>query len=135
VALSLASNELMRTRALAKETVTRWQGKSIQKQQATSKKKKEKQRKWNYVPLDSSAALWISRHLVPKDMDFCIKGWRNKSYKQGYYAILNSRAHIIITSLEEEVAWCTLMSTHASVLVDSVGPLSAEVCRTTASFP
>jgi hypothetical protein len=27
------------------------------------------------------------------------------------------------------------MSTHASVLVDSVGPPSAEVCRTVASFP
>jgi hypothetical protein len=27
-----------------------------------------------------------------------------------------------------------LMSTHASVLVDSVGPPSAEVCRTAASF-
>jgi hypothetical protein len=29
----------------------------------------------------------------------------------------------------------TLMSTHASILVDSVGPPSAEVCRTAASFP
>jgi hypothetical protein len=29
----------------------------------------------------------------------------------------------------------TLMSTHASVLVDSVGPPSAEVCRAAASFP
>jgi hypothetical protein len=29
----------------------------------------------------------------------------------------------------------TLMSTHASVLVDSVGPPSAEVCTTAASFP
>jgi hypothetical protein len=28
-----------------------------------------------------------------------------------------------------------VMSTHASVLVDSVGPLSAEVCRAAASFP
>jgi hypothetical protein len=28
-----------------------------------------------------------------------------------------------------------LMSTHASVLVDSVGPPSAEVCKTAASFP
>jgi hypothetical protein len=28
-----------------------------------------------------------------------------------------------------------LMSTHASVLVDSVGPPSAEVCRIAASFP
>jgi hypothetical protein len=30
---------------------------------------------------------------------------------------------------------CSVMSTHASVLVDSVGPPSAEVCRTAASFP
>jgi hypothetical protein len=28
-----------------------------------------------------------------------------------------------------------MMSTHASVLQDSVGPPSAEVCRTVASFP
>jgi hypothetical protein len=28
-----------------------------------------------------------------------------------------------------------LMSTHASILVDSVGPPSAEVCRTATSFP
>jgi hypothetical protein len=28
-----------------------------------------------------------------------------------------------------------VMSTHASFLVDSVGPPSAEVCRTAASFP
>jgi hypothetical protein len=28
-----------------------------------------------------------------------------------------------------------LMSMHASVLVDSVGPPSAEVCRVAASFP
>ena len=29
----------------------------------------------------------------------------------------------------------SLMSTDASILVDSVGPPSAEVCRTAASFP
>jgi hypothetical protein len=34
-----------------------------------------------------------------------------------------------------EVAKDLLMSTHASVLVDSVGPPSAEVCRAAASFP
>jgi hypothetical protein len=28
-----------------------------------------------------------------------------------------------------------MMSTHASILVDSVGPPSAEVCRAAASFP
>jgi hypothetical protein len=28
-----------------------------------------------------------------------------------------------------------MMSTHASVLVDSVGPPSAEVCRAASSFP
>jgi hypothetical protein len=28
-----------------------------------------------------------------------------------------------------------LMSTNASILVDSVGPPSAEVCRTATSFP
>jgi hypothetical protein len=28
-----------------------------------------------------------------------------------------------------------VMSTHASVLVDSVGPPSAEICRAAASFP
>jgi hypothetical protein len=29
----------------------------------------------------------------------------------------------------------SLMSTHASILVDSVGPPSVEVCRTAVSFP
>jgi hypothetical protein len=29
----------------------------------------------------------------------------------------------------------SMMSTHASVLVDNVGPPSAEVCRAAASFP
>jgi hypothetical protein len=29
----------------------------------------------------------------------------------------------------------TMMSTHASILVDSVGPPCAEVCRAAASFP
>jgi hypothetical protein len=29
----------------------------------------------------------------------------------------------------------SLMSTNASIIVDSVGPPSAEVCRTAASFP
>jgi hypothetical protein len=33
------------------------------------------------------------------------------------------------------VDFCLLMSTHASVLVDSVGPPSAEVCKVAASFP
>jgi hypothetical protein len=33
------------------------------------------------------------------------------------------------------VAAMVLMSTHASILVDSVGPPSAEFCRTAASFP
>jgi histone deacetylase 1/2 len=30
---------------------------------------------------------------------------------------------------------CWLISTHASILVDSIGPPSAEICRTAASFP
>jgi hypothetical protein len=33
------------------------------------------------------------------------------------------------------VLFVSLMSTHASVLVDSVGPPNAEVCRAAASFP
>ena len=35
----------------------------------------------------------------------------------------------------EPMGWRQVMSTHASILVDSVGPPSAEVCRTVASFP
>jgi hypothetical protein len=74
VALSLVSNELTRTRALAKETVTRRQGKSSQKQKVARKNQKKKQRELNYVPMDSSTALRISRHCVPRDRNFCIKG-------------------------------------------------------------
>ena len=33
------------------------------------------------------------------------------------------------------IAAMAVMSTHASILVNSVGPPSAEVCRTAASFP
>jgi hypothetical protein len=36
--------------------------------------------------------------------------------------------------LAGEACYRSLMSTHASVLVDSVGPPSAEVCRTAVSF-
>jgi hypothetical protein len=37
--------------------------------------------------------------------------------------------------IEMHVAvFAALMSTHASILIDSVGPPSAEVCRTAASF-
>jgi hypothetical protein len=43
-----------------------------------------------------------------------------------------STRYIFIASC---VFLAALMSTHASVLVDCVGPLSAEVCRTAASFP
>jgi hypothetical protein len=32
-------------------------------------------------------------------------------------------------------AWRWVMSTHASILIDSVGPPSTEVCRAAASFP
>jgi hypothetical protein len=41
--------------------------------------------------------------------------------------------YIVCYEAIEQAIW--LMSTHASVLVDSVGPPSAEVCRTAASFP
>jgi hypothetical protein len=39
-----------------------------------------------------------------------------------------------VSILEDKVS-VLVMSTHASVLVDSVGPPSVEVCRTAASFP
>jgi hypothetical protein len=38
-------------------------------------------------------------------------------------------------SIVEKEPFFGMMSTHTSVLVDSVGPPSAEVCRTAASFP
>jgi hypothetical protein len=40
-------------------------------------------------------------------------------------------SNILIANFDLE----EVMSTHASILVDSVGPPSAEVCRTTTSFP
>jgi hypothetical protein len=39
------------------------------------------------------------------------------------------------TSHGKTVSGGSMMSTHASVLVDSVGPPSAEVCRAASSFP
>jgi hypothetical protein len=45
----------------------------------------------------------------------------------------NMKKEHVVSGLVDQGA--LLMSTHASVLVDSVGPPSAEVCRTAASFP
>jgi hypothetical protein len=42
--------------------------------------------------------------------------------------------HLFVSIFSSSV-FRPVMSTHASVLVDSVGPPSAEVCRTAASFP
>jgi hypothetical protein len=43
--------------------------------------------------------------------------------------------HVGTSKFDVRIYDCTLMSTHASILVDSVGPPSAEVCRAAASFP
>jgi hypothetical protein len=47
-----------------------------------------------------------------------------------FYLVMNAKELVIFLD-----AMKCLMSTHASVLVDSVGPPSAEVCRAVASFP
>jgi hypothetical protein len=39
------------------------------------------------------------------------------------------------STIAERQRWRWVMSTHASILVDSDRPPSAEVCRTAASFP
>jgi hypothetical protein len=41
----------------------------------------------------------------------------------------------IVESPKSTTATKSLMSTHASILVDSVEPSSAEVCRTATNFP
>jgi hypothetical protein len=47
-----------------------------------------------------------------------------------------SRSSFLVTESMSTLERCgTMMSTHAAVLVDSVGPPSAEVCRAAASFP
>ena len=52
---------------------------------------------------------------------------------------LQSAAIDIFLRSRHDVMWlcvpCVLMSTHASIVVDSVGPQTGEVCRTAASFP
>jgi hypothetical protein len=61
----------------------------------------------------------------------------NKKYDNKNIIIIASRAyflHFYLTS-PATAPEKSLMSTHASVLVDSVGPPSAEVCRIAASFP
>jgi hypothetical protein len=52
-----------------------------------------------------------------------------KSYELSNAKSVNDACATNSTSCE------ALMSTHASVLVDSVGPPSAEICRAAASFP
>jgi hypothetical protein len=62
-----------------------------------------------------------------------------KNYKSGLLGPVSAHPYGDIRSCE----WITwpiwlprvLMSTHASVLIDSVEPESAEVCRAAASFP
>jgi hypothetical protein len=71
------------------------------------------------------------------------RNFRSKRYSENFHEFLWCSAKIFfrtatfpnLTSLKLEILLGTMMSTHASVLVDSVGPPSAEVCRTAASFP
>ena len=59
-----------------------------------------------------------------------LQAWKTRRKKQ---RVTGSTGHASGTTAN--VPSVLLMSTHASILVDSVGPPSAEVCRTTASFP
>jgi hypothetical protein len=49
--------------------------------------------------------------------------------------IITKSRSFVGSSSEANSPVSPVMSTHTSVLVDSVGPPSAEVCRTAASFP
>jgi ATP-binding cassette subfamily B (MDR/TAP) protein 1 len=62
------------------------------------------------------------KDLGPAKQIFCMKISRDRSKK-------------LLWLSQERYIEKVLMSTHASVLVDSVGPPSVEVCRTATSFP
>jgi hypothetical protein len=92
-------------------------------------------------------------------LTFCQSTWCDEKFSptsvytndagSALYSIKSSSIwhfHWQVSSLSESAnvqsfvgGWCFcrgwMMSTHASVLVDSVRPPSAEVCRTAASFP
>jgi hypothetical protein len=81
-----------------------------------------------YAPLQKFVIL---KHLV---MIGCYKLYVHIQRVQASFA----HAEILgfdLTSLSCIDIASELMSTNASILVDSVGPPSAEVCRTAASFP
>jgi hypothetical protein len=68
----------------------------------------------------------FQRHIICKISSYRMKDMNFWSFDTN--SGLNS-------NLNRVSIWGRLMSMHASVLVDSVGPPSAEVCRAAASFP
>jgi hypothetical protein len=74
-----------------------------------------------------------------KDAWYRISNSHHRCTKKHSTVILLRNFYVGISSWNRYVldtlAGGNLMSTHASVLVDSVGPPSAEVCRAAASFP
>jgi hypothetical protein len=87
VALSLDSNELTCTRVLAKETVARRQGKTIQKRRATKTKEKGKAKGLKLCTLGFIGSLMKVKTLSAKRQEFLHQGLKKQRCKQGYCVI------------------------------------------------
>jgi hypothetical protein len=76
--------------------------------------------------------LFLYRYHINCCMKYCNCTYTNTVYHYFLKILYNLLlTHLLCVS----DVHCAVMSTHASVLVDSVGPPSVEVCRAAASFP
>jgi hypothetical protein len=106
------------------------------------------------IPIDASKNMLLGYHYALRQQSKQLARERSKIQKRKDSAIAasaalhkarsdasytNSKRHrrhgSRVENLEYSERRSLLMSTHASILVDSVGPPSPEVCRTAASFP
>jgi hypothetical protein len=79
----------------------------------------------------SWSEIGIDKGIHPQN-DYSMLGTRPQQFRDDGSGMIDWDEELHHLQLEGDHP---VMSTHASVLVDSVGPPSAEVCRTAASFP
>jgi ribonuclease HI len=90
---------------------------------------------------DATCANMIAYHVMYDKLEGNFEGCevthigRESNEEADNMANIGSKCLLIPLGVFFKEIFERLMSTHASILVDNVGPPSAEVCRTAASFP